>query len=66
MEEEQTKRENWVEEYNRMDELAKIARMKQHIEDSYIFSQALIDSPLGYPEDYDLLWTTWCIRSSLK
>ena len=66
MEEEQMKHENWMIEYERTNVMAKLEQMKQHIKEAEMFSQALVDSPMGYPEDYDLLWTTWCIRRSIK
>lgn len=66
MEEEQTKRENWVEEYNRMDELAKIARMKQHLEDYVVFYFECKDHPTIDDAEIPLLWETWCIRRGIK
>ena len=66
MEEEQTKRENWVEEYNRMDTQAKIARMNRHIVE-YIAFSAECEAYTDLDEaEIQLLWSTWCTRSGLK
>lgn len=66
MEEEQTKRENWVEEYNRMDELAKIARMKRHVDEYLMFGRACSQYVDIDGDEFQLLWSTWCTRSGLK
>jgi hypothetical protein len=66
MEEEQTKRENWVEEYNQMDELARKARMEKHVDEYLVFGGVCQDNHAIDDDEFQLLWTTWCIRRGIK
>ena len=66
MDEEQTTHTTWIEEYDQMDELAKIARMKQHLEDYSMFHIECKDNHFIDDAEIPLLWTTWCIRRGIK
>jgi len=66
MEEEQTKHENWMKEYNRANERRTIEKMKKHLVEYVTFYTECHDKSSIDVDEIPLLWTTWCIRRGIK